>query len=104
MIDYVVDLEINLVNITENSIPGKVYNVGGRVEWERDIKQYSDMILEAVGIDDSIVTYKEAEPFTTQIKTMDFSKAERDLKHDPKVAPEEGIKRTVDWMKWYYRL
>jgi len=104
IIDFVEDSCRTWANITENFIPGEVYNVGGRVEWERDIKQYSDMILEAVGVDDSIVTYKEAEPFTTQIKTMDFSKAERDLKHDPKVAPEEGIKRTVEWMKWYYRL
>jgi len=28
----------------------------------------------------------------------------RDLKHAPKVPPEEGIIRTVEWMKWYYRL
>jgi dTDP-glucose 4,6-dehydratase len=27
-----------------------------------------------------------------------------DLKHDPQVPPEEGIKRTVDWMRSYYRL
>jgi len=33
---------------------------------------------------------------------MDFSKAVRDLKHDPKVTPEEGIKRTVEWMKSIY--
>jgi len=38
--------------------------------------------LKAVGRDDSIVTYKEAEPFTTKVKHMDFlnSKAVRDLK------------------------
>ncbi len=47
-----------------------------------DIKEYSDLILEAVGRDDSIVTYKEAEPFTTKIKTIDCSKAIRDLEHD----------------------
>ncbi|CCJ36717.1 hypothetical protein BN140_1794 [Methanoculleus bourgensis MS2] len=28
----------------------------------------------------------------------------RDLKHNPQVPPEEGIKRTVEWMKWFYRL
>jgi dTDP-glucose 4,6-dehydratase len=61
-------------------------------------------VLDAVGVDDSLVNYKEAEDFTTKVKTMDFSKAIRDLKHDPKVSPEEGIKRTVDWMKWYYRI
>jgi dTDP-glucose 4,6-dehydratase len=35
---------------------------------------------------------------------MDFTKAVEDLKHDPKVPPEQGIKRTVEWMRRYYRL
>ena len=48
--------------------------------------------------------YKEAEAFTTIIKTVDFSKAIKDLDHNPLVGPEEGIKRTTDWMKKYYRL
>ena len=64
-----------------------------------DIKEYSDLILKAVGRDDSIVTYKEAEPFTTKIITIDCSKTIRDLGHDPKIPPEEGINRTVGWMK-----
>ena len=79
-----------------------VYNVGGRLEWEKEIKDYSDSVLKAVEKDDSIVTYKEAEPFTTKVKQMDFSKAVTDLKHDPKVTPEEGIKKTVEWMKSIY--
>jgi len=37
------------------------------------------------------------------VKKIDCSKAIRDLKHDPKVPPEEGIKRTVEWMKSVYR-
>jgi dTDP-glucose 4,6-dehydratase len=67
------------------------------------IKEYSDLVLTAVGRNDSIVTYIEAEPFTTGVKRIDCSKAVRDLKHDPKISPEEGIRRTVEWMKWYYR-
>ena len=62
------------------------------------------MVLRAVGRDDSLVTYNEAEPFTTKVKTIDCSKAIRDLNHDPKVPPEEGIRRTVEWMRWYYRM
>jgi len=46
-----------------NFIPGEVYNVGGRQEWEKEIK---------------------------------------DLGHDPKVTPEEGIRRTVEWLKSIY--
>jgi len=104
IIDYVEDSCRTWANIVDNFRPGEVYNVGGKSEWEMEIKDYSDLILQAVGRDDSIVTYEEAEPFTTKIKTMDFSKAVRDLKHDPKVSPAEGIRRTVEWMKWYYRI
>jgi len=99
IIDYVEDTCRTFANIVDNFIPGEVYNVGGRPEWEKEIKEYSDLVLKAVGRDDSIVSYKEAEPFTTKVKRMDFLKAVRDLGHDPKVTPEEGIKRTVEWMR-----
>lgn len=104
IIDYVGDTARTFANIVDNFIPGEAYNIGGNQEWEMDIKEYSDLILEATGRDDSKVTYEEAEPFTTKIKTMDFSKSIKDLKHNPKVKPKEGIKKTVEWMKWYYRL
>jgi len=104
IIDYVEDTCRTFANIVDNFIPGEAYNVGGTLEWEKDIKEYSDMILEAVGIDDSLVTYKESEPDTTKVKTIDFAKAVRDLGHDPRVPPEEGIRRTAEWMKSYYRI
>jgi len=102
IIDYVEDTCRTFANIVDHFISGEVYNVAGRPEWERDIKAYSDLILKIVGRDDSLVTYKDAEPFTTKTKPVDCSKAVRDLKHDPKVTPEEGIRRTVDWMKQQY--
>ena len=102
IIDYVEDSCRTWANIVDIFIHGEVYNVGGRPEWEMEIKEYSDLVLKAVERDDSLVTYKEAEPFTTKVKQMDFSKAVRDLKHDPKVTPEEGIGRTVEWMKSIY--
>ena len=104
IIDYVGDTARTFANIVDNFIPGEAYNIGGNQDWEMDIKEYSDLVLDAVGCDDSLVTYEEAEPFTTKVKTIDFSKSIRDLKHDPKVKPKEGIQKTVDWMKWYYRL
>ncbi len=104
IIDFVEDSCRTWANIVDNFIPGEVYNVAGRPEWERDIAQYSDLILSAVGRDDSLVTYEEAEPFTTKIKTIDCSKAVRDLKHNPRISPEEGIRRTVEWMKEFYRI
>jgi len=102
IIDYVEDSCRTFANIVDNFNPGEVYNVAGRPEWERDIKAYSDLVLKTVGRDDSLITYKDAEPFTTKSKPVDCSKAIRDLKHDPKVTPEEGIRRTVDWMRREY--
>jgi len=61
------------------------------------------MSFQPIGRNDSLVTYEEAEPFTTKVKHMDFlKKAVRDLKHDPKVSPKEGIRKTFAWMKENY--
>jgi len=104
IIDYVEDSCRTFANIIDSFIPGEAYNVAGRPEWEHSIEEYSEMVLRAVGRDSSIVTYREGEPFTTKVKKIDCTKAIRDLKHDPKIDPEEGIRRTVKWMKWYYRM
>src|SRR3989454_1913427 len=103
-VDYVDDSCRTFANIADNFVPGEVYNVGGRLEWELDIKSYSDLVLKAVGRNDSLVTYKEAEPFTTGVKHIDCSKAVRDLKHNPKIPPAEGIRRTVEWMRKLYEV
>ena len=39
IIDYVEDSCNTFANIVDNFIPSEVYNVGGRVEWEKDIKE-----------------------------------------------------------------
>ena len=100
--DYVEDTCRTLANIVDNFIPGEVYNIGSREDWEHDIKYVSDLVLKTIGKDDSQVIYKEAEPFTTRVKHMDFSKIRRDLKHNPIVPLEEGIPKTVQWMKQFY--
>ena len=104
IIDYVEDSCYTFANITGNFKSGEVYNVGGKVEWEMDIKEYSDIVLDATNGNKKLVTYKESEKFTTKIKTVDFSKAIKDLNHNPVVDPVEGIKRTTDWMKKTYGL
>jgi len=102
IIDFAEDSCRTFANIVDHFVPGEVYNVGGRPEWERDIKAYSDLILKATDRDDSLVSCEDAEPFTTETKHVDCSKAIRDLRHDPRIAPEVGIKRTVEWMRTEY--
>jgi len=72
------------------------------LKWEIPVKYVSDLILKNLGKKDSKVIYKEAEPFTTKVKHMDFSKSRRDLEHNPQIPLEEGIPRTIGWMKKVY--
>jgi len=100
--DYIEDTCCTFANIVDNFKPGEVYNVGSKEEWEHDIKYVSDLILKCLGKDDSKVVYKEAEPFTTRVKHIDFTKARRDLSHDPRIPLEEGIPKTIKWIKQVY--
>ncbi len=102
--DYVEDTSRTLANIVENFKAGEVYNIGGKKDWETEIKHVSDLILGYLGKDDSKVEYKEAEPFTTRVKKIDFSKAINDLKHDPRTSLEEGIPKTIEWVRSAYSL
>ena len=102
--DYIGDTSKTIANIIDNFIPGEVYNMGSKEEWEHDIKYVSDLILGYLGKDDSKVTYEETEPFTTRVKRIDFSKIRRDLNHSPQVPLEEGIPRTIKWMKKVYSI
>jgi len=102
--DYVEDTCRTLANIVDNFKAGEVYNIGGKKDWETEIRQVSDLILEYLGKDDSKVEYKQAEPFTTRVKKIDFSKAIKDLKHDPRTSLKEGIPKTIEWMRSAYSL
>lgn len=96
-LEYVEDVCEALANIVESFKPGEVYNLGGDEQYE--IKYVSDLILKLLGKDDSKVTYKETELFTTKVKTPDPSKAKRDLGFKLSVTVEEGMRRTVEWFK-----
>lgn len=105
IIDFVEDTCRTIANIIENFKPGEAYNIGSNQKWEYDIKEYSDMILNNLGLnDDSHINYEEIENNTTIIKSINFDKAITDLNHSPKIDPFEGIDRTIKWMKKYYDL
>jgi dTDP-glucose 4,6-dehydratase len=100
--DYIEDSCRTYANIVDNFKAGEVYNVGGKPEWNHTIKELSDFILKTVGCDDSKVMYKESEPYTTVHKTLDSSKAIRDLGHNPLTPMDIGIPKTVKWMESIY--
>jgi len=99
-LEYITDFCNAVANIVDNFKPGEVYNIGGSKQYE--IKYISDLILNYLGKDDSLVTYKEAEPFTTKVKIPDSTKAKKDLGFKITVEPEEGIPKTIEWFKRVY--
>ena len=97
---FIEDAVNTLGNIVEKFFPGRVYNIGGN--YYHDMKTVSDIVLSHVGIDDKLVTYAATEPLTTRDKKVDVTRAMDDLGHEPRVCLEDGIARTIEWMKQAY--
>ncbi len=99
---YLADSVRTLCNIMNNFKPGEVYNIGG--DQHHTIEELSDLVLKATGANKSLVEYRDAEMLTTRDKTVDISKSIRDLDHKTSMGLEEGIKRTVAWMRSTYQV
>ncbi len=96
-LEYVGDICRTFADIPGRFRAGAIYNLGGETQYE--IKAVSDLILKQLGKDDSKVTCKESEQFTTKIKTPDSTKAKRELGFELKVPVEEGIAKTIEWFR-----
>jgi dTDP-glucose 4,6-dehydratase len=101
--DYVEDTCRTFANIADHFVPGEVYNVGGREDWVITIEELADTVLAATGASPRLAEFHGEEGFTTRVKVVDFSKARRDLGHDPQIDIREGIRRYVDWARGVYR-
>jgi dTDP-glucose 4,6-dehydratase len=99
---YLADTVRTLCNITNNFIPGEVYNIGGSAE--HTIEELSDAILQVTGADPKLVEYKDAEILTTKSKKVDVSKSVRDLDHKNSVTLKEGLRQTAEWMRRVYSI
>lgn len=97
---FVTDTVRTLANISDNFISGEVYNIGGYQY--HTMEEAAQMVQAATGCDPALIQYEDAEPFTTTNKRVDLRKAERDLDHKCFVNLEDGIARTVAWMRDVY--
>jgi len=97
---YLEDTCNTLTNIVDNFKPGEIYNIGGN-EYH-DIETLANIIWEYTGTSRKLIKYKDSEILTTKSKKVDISKAVDHLNHKMTVPLEEGIKRTIDWMREYY--
>jgi len=100
---YIYDCVRTLANISDNFNDGEVYNIAS--QRNHTIEALVELILKETGADPSLVTYDEKhEVLTTKDKFVDAAKARKELGHEDTFSLEEGIKRTVEWMKQYYKI
>lgn len=99
---YVDDAVNTVANIARNFISGRVYNIGS--DQYHDIETLAEIIWSYTGADKNLIVYKESEKLTTKIKKVDVALSVKELNHKSTVKLEEGVKKTIDWMKDYYRL
>ena len=97
---YIDDFIPTLANVCERFTPGEVYNIGGQ-EY-RSVKDLSDLIISYIGADPKLVSYLSEDKHNTVNKRPDISKAIKDLSHNPFITLEEGVPKTIDWMKMIY--
>ena len=97
---YVADFIPTLATVCEKFHPGEVYNIGG-TEF-RSVESASRLILEHLGKDDSLVEYLPEDAYNIQNKRPDISKAAEAFGHNPVVTLEEGVPRTIAWMRAIY--
>lgn len=102
---YVDDMMQTLANAAErfDSLPEKVYNVGG--EEYRSVEELVSVITNQLTRDKlfvSHVEYEDKESANVTNKRPNIDLARRDLGHDPKVTLEEGVARTIAWMREAY--
>jgi dTDP-glucose 4,6-dehydratase len=99
---YLEDTANALANIVDDFKSGEIYNIAGGEE--HDIELLADLVLKHSGAKKSLLHYQESEILTTKNKKVDASRAAKQLNLKQTVDLNEGIKRTIQWMKEYYRI
>jgi dTDP-glucose 4,6-dehydratase len=97
---YIDDFIPTLANVCERFTPGEVYNIGG--DDYRSVHELSDLILGHLGKSDAHVRYLPEDFHNVQNKRPDISRARRDLGHDPATRIEDGVPKTIEWMRTVY--
>jgi dTDP-glucose 4,6-dehydratase len=98
---YIDDFIPTLVSVVDNFVAGEVYNIGG--DEYRSVEELSNLIRSYLGLDDSLVTYLPQDKHNVLNKRPDIRKAAEAFGHHPKVTLEEGVPKTIGWMRSVYR-
>lgn len=99
---YLDDSVRTIANISDNFIPGRTYNIG--TNQSHTIELLAELTWKHAGAPMDMIEYKTHEMSTTTHKKIDNTLTVTELDHRDTVTLEEGIIRTLNWMRDYYRL
>jgi dTDP-glucose 4,6-dehydratase len=99
---YIDDCVNTVANISNNFISGRVYNIGS--SQFHDIETLADIIWNYTNANRDLIEHRNSEMLTTKFKKVNNDLSLKELGHKETISLEEGVRRTIDWMKDYYRL
>lgn len=99
---YIDDCIDALCNIATNFMSGRVYNIGANTL--HTIEDLAELNLKHSNRSKDLVIYLDDEPMTTKTKIVDNTLAVKELNFKETVTLDEGVRRTINWMKEHYKL
>ena len=97
---YIDDFIPTLARACERFDKGAVINIGG--EEYRSVEDLATIVLQETGAPASLVSYLAQDQHNVVNKQPDIQRACEKLGHDPKILLEEGVAKTVAWMRDAY--
>jgi len=99
---YIDDAIETFSKIADDFRCGEVYNITS--DKQHSIEELAEYVIKYTGASRSLVNYKNSEMLTTTKKLTSAMKIKTHFDHKNTVELEEGVRKTVDWMKEYYKL
>lgn len=86
-----------IYQVLMNGRSGEVYNIGGGRELTNN--EITNLILEAMGADESSIQYVEDRKGHDLRYSVDWTKIHRELGYEPQVKFENGLRETIQWYR-----
>ncbi|MCP3882375.1 MAG: NAD(P)-dependent oxidoreductase [Sulfitobacter sp.] len=94
---YIADFTPSLANASDAFMSGGIMNIGG-TEY-RSVEELAHIVQAETGASHDLLRFVGSDRHNTRNKRPDISRATKLLNHNPKVLLEEGVRRTVAWMR-----
>jgi dTDP-glucose 4,6-dehydratase len=83
--------------VAQRGKSGEIYNIGGGRELTNN--QITNLIVEAMGADESSIEYVEDRKGHDLRYSVDWTKINRELGYKPQVKFEDGLRETIQWYR-----